>query len=99
MFETLFEDYTREKDVHITGLLYDLLRQTPVTAEHFRQLKGKIMLILPSQDFFSADMQKSLAALMHDPEIRRIEGGHAATIFRADEYVRLIQEFIAQSIQ
>ncbi len=42
----------KEKDVHISGLLADLMNQTPVTAENFQQLKGKILLILPDQDFF-----------------------------------------------
>lgn len=28
MFETIFKDYTKEKDVHISGLLADLMKQT-----------------------------------------------------------------------
>lgn len=68
MFETIFKDYTKEKDVHISGLLADLMNQTPVTAENFQQLKGKILLILPDQDFFSGQMQEDLIRLMHDPE-------------------------------
>ena len=69
MFEIIFKDYTKEKDVHISGLLADLMNQTPVTAENFQQLKGKILLILPDQDFFSGKMQEDLIRLMHDPEI------------------------------
>ena len=45
MFETIFKDYKREKDVHISGLLADLMNQTPVTAENFAELKGHILLI------------------------------------------------------
>ena len=45
MFETIFKDYTKEKDVHISGLLADLMKQTPVTETDFRMLKGKILLI------------------------------------------------------
>lgn len=47
MFETIFKDYKQEKDVHISGLLADLMKQTPVTAADFASLKGKILLILP----------------------------------------------------
>lgn len=65
MFETIFKDYTKEKDVHISGLLADLMKQTPVTETDFRMLKGKILLILPDQDFFSGKMQKDLIQLMH----------------------------------
>lgn len=46
MFETIFKDYTKEKDVHISGLLADLMNRTPVTEADFRELKGKILLIL-----------------------------------------------------
>ena len=56
MFETIFRDYPREKDVHITGLLADMMRQRPVTAADFAGLAGKILLILPDQDFFSGQI-------------------------------------------
>ena len=29
MFETIFKDFQQAKDVHITGLLADLMNQTP----------------------------------------------------------------------
>ena len=60
MFETIFRDYPQEKDVHISTLLADLMNQRPVTAEDFRALKGKILLILPDQDFFSGKMREDL---------------------------------------
>ena len=44
MFETIFKDYKQEKDVHISGLLADLMNQTPVTAADFAALQGKILL-------------------------------------------------------
>ena len=43
MFETIFKDHTKEKDVHIS----DLMNQTPVTESDFKELEGKILLILP----------------------------------------------------
>ncbi len=45
MFETIFRDYTYEKDVHITGLLADLMNQTPVTEADFKEAAGKLLLI------------------------------------------------------
>ena len=98
MFETIFKDYTREKDVHISGLLADLMNQTPVTESDFKELEGKILLILPNQDFFSGKMQKDLIQLMHNPEIKYVSGGHLSTILQADEYVRTIREFLQKSI-
>ena len=94
MFETIFKDYTKEKDVHISGLLADLMKQTPVTETDFRMLKGKILLILPDQDFFSGKMQKDLIQLMHDPVIQYVSGGHLSTILKADDYVKVIRDFL-----
>lgn len=95
MFTAIFEDYTKEKDVHITGLLIDLMRQTPVTKENFSGLKGKIMLILPDKDWFSGKKQKSLIELMHEPEIHEIQGGHLSTVLRAEEYITKIKLFLS----
>ena len=41
MFETIFKDYKQEKDVHISGLLADLMHQKPVTAEDFAALGAR----------------------------------------------------------
>ena len=90
----IFKDYTKEKDVHISGLLADLMNQTPVTAENFQQLKGKILLILPDQDFFSGKMQENLIRLMHDPKITYVSGGHLSTILKSEDYVRTIRDFL-----
>ncbi len=94
MFETIFKDYKQEKDVHISGLLADLMNQTPVTPEDFEGLEGKILLILPNQDFFSGDMQKDLIKLMHEPEIKYVSGGHLSTVLKVDDYIRTIREFL-----
>lgn len=52
MLETILRDYTREKDVHISGLLADLMNQMPVTAEDFAALKGKILRFCPIRTSF-----------------------------------------------
>lgn len=98
MFETIFKDYAQEKDVHISGLLADLMNQTPVTESDFRELKGKILLILPNEDFFSGKMQKDLIKLMHDPEIKYVSGGHLSTVLQADDYVQEIYDFLQKNI-
>ena len=94
MFETIFKDYTQEKDVHISGLLADLMHQKPVTAEDFAALEGKTLLILPDQDFFSGKMQEDLIRLMHSPKISYVSGGHLSTVLRVDDYVRTILDFL-----
>lgn len=94
MFETIFKDYKQEKDVHISGLLADLMNQTPVTAADFAALQGKILLILPDQDFFSGKMQEDLIRLMHNPKISYVSGGHLSTVLKTDAYIQTIHEFL-----
>ena len=94
MFETIFKDFKQEKDVHISGLLADLMNQKPVTAADFAALEGKILLILPDQDFFSGEMQKDLIKLMHDPQIAYVSGGHLSTVLKTEDYIRTIRAFL-----
>lgn len=96
MFETIFKDYKQEKDVHISGLLADLMNQKPVTAANFEALKGRILLILPDQDFFSGKMQEDLIRLMHEPEIAYVSGGHLSTVLKAEAYIRIIREYLGR---
>ena len=94
MFKTIFKDFQQEKDVHISGLLADLMNQKPVTAVDFAGLKGRILLILPDQDFFSGKMQQDLIALMHEPQIAYVSGGHLSTVLKADDYIHAIRTFL-----
>ena len=97
MFETIFKDYKQEKDVHISGLLADLMNQKPVTEADFAALEGKILLILPDQDFFSGKMQEDLIRLMHKPQIAYVSGGHLSTVLKTENYIRAIREFLKRS--
>ena len=94
MFETIFKDYKQEKDVHISGLLADLMNQKPVVEADFAGLEGKILLILPDQDFFSGEMQADLIKLMHNPQISYVSGGHLSTVLKTDGYIRTIRSFL-----
>ena len=94
MFETIFKDYPQAKDVHISSLLADLMNQKPVTAADFEALQGKILLILPDQDFFSGQMQHDLIRLMHQPKIAYVSGGHLSTVLKTEDYLRTIHAFL-----
>ena len=96
MFETIFKDFKQEKDVHISGLLADFMNQKPVTEADFASLEGKILLILPDQDFFSGKMQEDLIKLMHNPKISYVSGGHLSTVLKTGDYILTIQEFLGQ---
>lgn len=94
MFETIFRDYRQEKDLHITGLLADVMRQRPVTEADFCDLRGRILLILPDQDFFSEKMQRDLIRLMHEPRIAYVSGGHLITVLQAEKFIETIRAFL-----
>ena len=94
MFETIFKDYPQAKDVHISSLLADLMNQKPVTAADFEALQGKILLILPDQDFFSGQMQQDLIRQMHQPKIAYVSGGHLSTVLKTKDYLRTIHDFL-----
>ena len=96
MFETIFRDYKQEKDVHISGLLADLMNQKPVTEADFAALAGRILLILPDQDFFSGKMQEDLIRLMHDPQICYVSGGHLSTVLKTEDYIQAIRAFLSR---
>ena len=96
MFTQVFAEYTQEKDVHVTGLLVDLLHQTPVTPANFAHLEGRVLLMLPTKDFFTPRMQEALVGLMPHPQVEWIEGGHIATVLRPELYLPRIRAFLAQ---
>lgn len=63
----------------------------------FKELEGKILLILPDQDFFSGKMQKDLIQLMHNPTIKYVSGGHLSTILKVEDYVQTIRGFLLKN--
>ena len=67
-----------------------------MTAEDLAALAGKILLILPDQDFFSGKMQDDLKKLMHDLEVAYVSGGHLSTVVKADDYIRTIRAFLSR---
>ena len=42
-------------------------------------------------------MQKDLIALMHDPKISNVNGGHLSTVLKTHDYVSFIREFLTET--
>ena len=93
----LTKDYTREKDIHITSLLVDIMYQKPVTSEDFSSIRPVVM-ILPSNDFFTPKQQENLKSVFPQAKVVEIEGGHMSTITRADEFAELIDKTISDTV-
>lgn len=94
-----FADYTREKDLHMTGLLLDIVNQRPCSPEEFAFLAGRVLLILPEgDDSFTAAMQRELVQTMPDPLVVSMDAGHLATFLRVDAYVEALRGFLDERV-
>lgn len=93
-WESVMEDYTRERDLHVTSLMGDVRKQKPLTEKDFRALEGKILLIAPRDDYFSQEDKDKLGSLMHRPKLYCIRGGQMATVLHSEDYVRAIRKFM-----
>lgn len=51
MFNYMFEDYTCEKDIHITGMMPDAFKIKPCTKDDFSSIKDRVILVFPEKDF------------------------------------------------
>lgn len=93
-WEAVMEDYTRERDLHVTSLMGDVRKQKPLTEKDFRTLEGKVLLITPRDDFFSKEDKEKLGSFMHRPKLYCIRGGQMASVLHYEDYVRAIQKFM-----
>lgn len=98
MFDDIYAGYTKEKDLHIEGLMRDLGNQEAVSVDDFRHLAGKVMLLLPEDDSaFPKDLQQELIQVMTEPVVvPGIRGGHLNTLIHSDEYIGYIRELLSR---
>ncbi len=94
MFECVFKDYTKEKDIHITSMMANLVDIKPCKPSDFSFVMDKVLLIFPEKDFFSKEEQTSLYKLFPSARIEYVKNGHFGTVIETDKYIRLIKEII-----
>ena len=94
MFDYISDGYTREKDIHITGLMPYALKIEPCTRDDFAFLKDKVLLVFPEKDFFTPAEQESLKNLFPDAKVEYVENGHMGTVLEYDKYIRWLEEMI-----
>lgn len=98
MFRFIFQDYTKEFDMHMTKLMIDISNQHPYTEKDFRYLDGRVLLIFPEKDAsFTPEMQNDLKKIMTNPVvIDNVKGGHVATMIKVKQYVDAIRSFVKE---
>ena len=94
MFSFIFRNYTREKDLHIKSLMADIMNQAPMERDDFYSLKGRILLLFPSDNILTAEMQQNLESLMIEPEIRRLRVNSASSYVKPELLLSEIVSFL-----
>lgn len=87
----------KNKYIHAVGLVGELSgKYAPFEKDAFAFLKGKVFLLLPEQDIFTAEDQQRLIAAMTEPQVKMMQGGHLACVMRTQEYIDEIRAFLPQ---
>jgi pimeloyl-ACP methyl ester carboxylesterase len=94
MFDFIFRDYTREKDIHITNMMVGLMDIAPCHKEDFAYLNGNVALVFPEKDFFSEAEQRELIATFPGARIEYVKNGHYGTILECDKYCEVIKNLL-----
>jgi pimeloyl-ACP methyl ester carboxylesterase len=94
MLDFIFKDYTKEKDIHITGMMVGLMDITPCHKEDFAYLNGNIAMVFPEKDFFSEVEQQELIATFPGARIEYVKNGHYGTILECDKYCEVIRSLL-----
>jgi pimeloyl-ACP methyl ester carboxylesterase len=94
MFDFIFQDYTKEKDIHITNMMVGLMDIAPCHKEDFACLNGNVALVFPEKDFFSETEQRELIATFPGARIEYVKNGHYGTILECDKYCEVIESLL-----
>jgi hypothetical protein len=94
MVNFIFQDYTKEKDIHITNMMVGLMETAPCYKEDFAYLNGNVALVFPEKDFFSEAEQRELIATFPGARIEYVKNGHYGTILECDRYIDVIKSLI-----
>ena len=87
----------KNKYIHAVGLVGELSgKYAPFEKDAFAFLKGKVLLLLPERDIFTAEDQQRLIAAMTEPQVKMMQGGHLACVMRALAYIDEIRAFLPQ---
>ncbi|MCD7954748.1 MAG: alpha/beta hydrolase [Lachnospiraceae bacterium] len=99
-FAWIYGQYTKEFDLHMTGLILDVADIKPFGLSDYKRFDDKTLLVLPKADkAFSEAAQTDLLLSMPKAKAVKVEGGHTATLYKVDEYVRETREFLEADLR
>jgi pimeloyl-ACP methyl ester carboxylesterase len=97
MLESMFKDYPKEKDVHITGMMVGLMETKPCRKEDFAYLNGNVAMMFPEKDFFSKEEQQELIDTFPRARIEYVQNGHFGTVLEWERYVEVIERLVQKA--
>lgn len=94
-FAWIYGQYTKEFDLHMTGLIIDVANIKPFTRSDYQRFDDKTLLVLPKADkAFSEAAQADLLHSMSKAKAVKVEGDHTATLYKVDAYVQETKAFL-----
>ena len=94
MLEFMFSDYPREKDIHISSMVGNVVDINTCVKSDFDLVQDNVLLIFPEKDFFSDKEQQSLKELFPKARVEYIKNGHYGTVLEYDKYIELMRIMI-----
>ena len=96
--DIMMELLTKEYERHMIDLLIDAQNHLGMTNETFVPWDNRVLLMLSEDDTtFTQDCKDALIAVMPNPTVvTNLTGGHLALLFRLEEHIRCITEYISE---
>lgn len=96
--DIMMELLTKEYERHMIDLLIDAQNHLGMSNETFVPWDNRVLLMLSEDDTtFTQDCKDALIAVMPNPTVvTNLTGGHLALLFRLEEHIRCITEYISE---
>lgn len=98
-FAWVYGNYTKEFDIHMTSLMISVAKVKPITKQEYQKADKNVLLVLPTDDkAFSEEAKNELIEIFPDAVVTMVHGGHTATLYKVEPYVKSTQRFIEERL-
>lgn len=95
LFRLVFDDEkSKAKIIHSFTLIWEMIHIPLLKTSDFDCVKGRILLLLPENDVFSKNDQKTLDDLLPEHETHYMRGSHHGPWVLQEEYIAKIKDFL-----
>ena len=99
-FQMIAEDpHSKQKLIHSFRMVGELIHEPLMKPSDFDCVRGRILLLQPEHDIFSKKDQKTLEALLPEPEVHYMRGSHHGPWVLQEEYISIIKGFLNRIIE